>query len=133
MAPIAKKCSDMTRFITICVAFFATSCADREKEQVTAYLKPGEIVRIVSVEPRPPHPSKPALCVEILPAASGPTEPSFVSFADFASDHAIFDGWTAIELRASPQVSFQTIADAVKAASEPDGTDVWQLAPPCPD
>ena len=133
MAPIPKLGCAMTRCIIIYFAFFAASCADQKDEEVTANLKSGEKVRVVSIEGRPPHPSRSALCVEILPADGTPSEPDYESFADFASDRAIFDGWTAVELRISPQVSFQTLSDAVEAGSVLVGTDVWQLAPPCPD
>ena len=133
MASIPKLGRAMTRCIIVYFAFFAASCADQKDEVIMANLKSGEKVRVVSIDSRPSHPSRAVLCVEILPADGTPSEPDYESFADFASGRAIFDGWTAVELRTSPQVSFQTLSDAVETTSVLVGTDVRLLAPPCPD
>ena len=100
---------------------------------VTATIGTGEKIRVVPIDAQPPHPSQPALCVEILPSDGALAKPDYESFAEFANSRDLFEGWSTVQIRAYPGVEFQTLADAVEAGSVLVGTDVRQYAPPCPD
>ena len=111
----------------------AASCGGQKSEVVTATIDTGEKIRVVSIDAQPPHPSQPALCVEILPWDGALAKPGYESFAEFANSRNLFEGWSAVQIRAYPGVEFQTLADAIDAAFVVGERDVRQYAPPCPD